>query len=102
MHNDGTVVDTDKLNDVDALLLEECKKLHLLFVQYNRQLFLVGDMKNGISPETNKNGTIFFHVCPPTQSSEEISKNWHTYYWRINGFLDKITNGQLYIAQRQS
>ena len=80
----GKSVDTDKLPDVDALLLEGSKELHALFVKYNRQLFLVGEMKS-MEDKTASNGCVFFHVGNMNieENPEEFKKAIGMYYGRL-------------------
>ena len=99
-HTAGTSVDTDKLPDVDATLMEESQKLHALFAKYNRQMFLVGEMiaREGM---TATNGCVFFHVAPETASKDPdaFSKAINTYYGRIDGYVRSMSNNTLGIGR---
>lgn len=100
-HLTGGGVDTDKLNDVDALLMEESAKLHKLFAQYNRQLFLIGEMK-ATKDTSAEEGCAFFHV--DNKMSDDVSvvaKSFNRFVGRIDGFLRTFTRGQLFIAQNK-
>ena len=98
-HADGKKVDTDKLPDVDALLMEESKKLHTLFKQYNRQLFLVGEMK-GKEGQATIQGCVFFHIMPETTPVDprEFRKASGIYWVRVDGYIRSMTNYQLGIG----
>lgn len=97
-HNSGDTVNTDKLSDVDALLMEESKKLYDLFHKYNRQLLLLGEMKSS-EITTKEQGCSFFHVMPKTATPDEINKGFHMYFWRLDGFLRMISQGKMFIAR---
>jgi len=94
-HVDGRVVDTTNMTDIDALLLEESKKLQELYAKYNRQLFLAGEVK--ATPESPaRSGVVFFHVGNP--DDKELGKAWNTYFWRLNAFIMQMSNGNLFIG----
>ena len=99
-HVTGTSVDTDTLPDVDALLMEESKKLHGLFAQYNRQLFLTGEMKPS-EKITAQQGCVFFHIGSPglQNSPEEHGKAINIYYSRLDAHIKSLTGGQLGIGR---
>ena len=99
-HVTGTSVDTDTLPDVDALLMEESKKLHALFAQYNRQLFLVGEMK-AREDRTAQSGCVFFHIGPPEMKDtpEMFGKAMNMFYSRTDGYIRSMSNGQLGIGR---
>lgn len=97
-HMDGSVTDTNKLPDLDAILLEESKKLHELFRSHNRQAFIAGDMKtkkDGVAKEC-----VFFHIAQPLPEGvepdkEQMSKDLSAFYSRIDRLLRGMTNNQL-------
>lgn len=99
-HVTGATVDTDKLPDVDAMLMEASKELHGLFKKYNRQLFLVGEMK---STENNpaSTGCSFFHLCSKETSEDPVAmrKVVGNYYGRIDGYIRGMSNHSLGIGQ---
>jgi hypothetical protein len=98
-HLNGESVDTDKLGDVDAILMEESYKLHTLFAKYNRQLFLIGEM-NATKDTSSEEGCAFFHV--DNKVSDDISvvaKTFNKFVGRIDRFLRTFTRGQLFISQ---
>jgi len=97
-HVDGHKVDTDKLGDVDAILMEKSKELHALFASYNRQMLIVGEMKFS-EKTTSEHGGVFFHVAKEDSSEETIRMAYGKYWWRVNGSIMKMTNGELYIAR---
>ena len=80
----GESVETDKLPDVDALLMEESQKLHALFKKYNRQLFLVGEM-NSKRDSKLIHGCSFFHLMPEDPTDPEKVNNEE--YRRASGIL---------------
>jgi len=98
-HASGTSVETDTLPDVDALLMEESKKLHTLFAQYNRQLFLIGEMKPD-EKTPSKNGCVFFHIGPlgMKDDPETFGKAVDMFYGRMDGFIRGMSNGNLGIG----
>lgn len=102
-HCGGTSVETDKLPDVDALLMEESKKLHGLFKQYNRQLFLVGEMKAKEQMPSIR-GCVFFHIMPespedPKKVDPEMYGKASGVYWgRVDGYIRGMTNHKLGIG----
>jgi hypothetical protein len=99
-HLDGAKVNTDKLGDVDALLMEESAKLHKLFVQYNRQLLLVGEMKGLENNKTDaKFGTSFFHIAPLDSTQEVQIKQFTKYISRIHWLIYTISRGSLGIGK---
>lgn len=98
-HVGGGAVETDKLNDVDALLMEESAKLHKLFAQYNRQLFLIGEMK-ATKDTSAEDGCAFFHVDNKVHDDTSVvAKTFNRFIARIDGFLRTFTRGQLFVAQ---
>jgi hypothetical protein len=99
-HANGTSIDTDTLPDVDAILMEESRKLHALFAQYNRQLLLVGEMK-AAEGRTAQSGCVFFHICSPSMqnSAEEFGKAMNMFYARTDGYIRSMSNGQLGIVR---
>ena len=99
-HVNGKSVETDKLPDVDALLMEESKKLHEQFAKYNRQLFLVGEMKS-MEDKTPSNGCVFFHVGEPgiDKNPEVMQKAVGLYYGRIDGYIRSMSNHSLGIGR---
>jgi hypothetical protein len=100
-HCDGTKVDTDKLGDVDALLMEESAKLHKLFAQYNRQLLLVGEMKGLENDSANitGSGTSFIHIAPLVSTQEVQITQFNKYISRIHSFIYAISRGSLGIRK---
>lgn len=100
-HLTGGVVDTDKLNDVDAILMEESAKLHKLFSQYNRQLFLIGEMKATKDTSTEE-GCAFFHIDNKiSEDTSVVAKAFNRFIGRIDGFLRTFTRGQLIISKNK-
>lgn len=101
-HVDGTLIETDNLPDVDALLMEESQKLHALFQKYNRQLFLVGEMKG--SPEAVNRNAVFFHIMPlnpedPKKVDPDVYRQSSGVFWgRVDGYIRGMTNHQLGIG----
>ena len=79
--------------------MEKSKELHELFATYNRQLLLVGEMKAKVDM-TAENGCVFFHVTPIGSSPEKINESYGKFWWRINGFILGMSNGNLYIAKK--
>ena len=102
-HCGGTTVETDKLPDVDAMLMEESKKLHETFKKYNRQLFLVGEMK-AKEQQPSIQGCVFFHIMAedpedPKKVDPEIYRKSSSVYWgRVDGYIRGMTNHQLGIG----
>lgn len=94
----GGSVNTDKLNDVDAILMEESAKLHKLFAQYNRQLVLVGEMKS-TEDTSAEDGCSFFHVGKTNDDEQTIRKGVNRFMKRIDGFIRTFTQGNLFIVQ---
>jgi hypothetical protein len=99
-HANGKSVDTDKLPDVDALLMEGSKALHELFAKYNRQLFLIGEMKS-TEDKSASNGCSFFHLCSKETSEdpEAMQKAVGAYYGRIDGYIRGMSNHSLGIGR---
>jgi hypothetical protein len=101
-HVNGKSVETDKLPDVDAILMEESQKLHAIFKKYNRQLFLVGEMKSREDSKTI-NGCVFFHVMPEDPEGKPVDPQAYQkasgYYWgRVDGYVRSMTNHRLGIG----
>ena len=96
----GKTVETDKLPDVDALLMEASKGLHELFAKYNRQLFLVGEMKS-MEDKPASVGCVFFHLCTKetSENPEAMSKVVNAYYGRIDGYIRGMSNHALGIGR---
>ena len=99
-HVTGTSVETNTLPDADATLMEESKKLHALFAQYNRQLFLVGEMK-AAEGRTAHSGCVFFHIGAPEMkdSPKEFGQAMNLFYARTDGYIRSMSNGQLGIGR---
>jgi len=99
-HLTGTSVDTDSLPDVDALLMEESKKLHALFSQYNRQLLLIGEMKAS-KTRSHQEGCSFFHIMekqePP--NAEELNAAINMFYARTDASIRTMSGGRLGIGR---
>jgi hypothetical protein len=100
-HVNGGNVNTDKLNDVDSLLMEESAKLHKLFAQYNKQLALFGEMKATVDTSA-EDGCSFFHIGKQEDDEQILQKNFNRFIRRIDGFIRTLTQGQLYIAKNHS
>ena len=99
-HVNGKTVDTDKLPDVDAILMEASKELHALFAKYNRQLFLVGEMKS-MEDKSAACGCSFFHLGAPgiEKDPEALQKAAGMYYGRIDGYIRGMSNHALGIGR---
>ena len=99
-HVTGTSVETNNLPDVDAHLMEESKKLHETFAKYNRQLFLVGEMKSTTNNVANS-GCVFFHVGQKgiEDDAEAFKLAIGRYYGRIDGYIRSMSNQRLGIGQ---
>jgi|FAXJ01.1.fsa_nt_gi hypothetical protein len=99
-HINGNTVDTDKLPDVDALLMEASKVLHEQFSRYNRQLFLVGEMKS-TEDKSARNDCVFFHVGVPgsEKQPEEFNKAIGRYYGRIDRYVRMMSDQSLGIGR---
>lgn len=101
-HVSGASVETDRLPDVDAILMEESQKLHALFKKYNRQLFLVGEMKS-IEDRKAIQGCVFFHIMPEAEDPTKIDPTEYrtrsgVYWGRVDGYIRGMTNHQLGIG----
>jgi folate-dependent tRNA-U54 methylase TrmFO/GidA len=100
-HITGTSVETDKLPDVDALLMEESQKLHALFAKYNRQLFLLGEMI-GMNGASAANGCMFHHIAATTADDDATrTKAFNMYFGRMDNYIRQMTNNQLGIGNIQ-
>jgi hypothetical protein len=99
-HVSGASVETDKLPDVDALLMEASKGLHELFAKYNRQLFLVGEMKS-TEDKPASNGCVFFHVGEMglQDDKKKFNEALGRYYGRIDGYIRAMSNHSLGIGR---
>lgn len=97
-HINGTGVDTDKLSDVDAILMEESAKLHKLFSKYDRQLTLIGEMKS-TEGTSSEDGCSFFHIAKSDDDELTIQKRFDRFVKRMDRFIRKFTHGSLFIAQ---
>lgn len=99
-HVTGTSVETDKLPDVDAELMEACKKIHELFFKYNRQLFLIGEMV-GKEGRPAVEGCSWFHIGPLgiQEDKEAFQKALGAYYGRIDGYIRSMSNHQFGIGR---
>lgn len=101
-HVDGTSVNTDQLGDVDALLLEESAKLYKLFVKYNRQVLLLGEMRASADATLDKSlGGSFFHLCKETDNQEIKNNKFFAYLNRIDGFVRMFTRNQFFITKSE-
>ena len=95
-HVNAKSVDTDKLPDVDAQLLEESKKLQELYAKYNRQLLMVTETRG--SNETLSTECAFYHIGPLTMTKEE-SQNAHTkFIARIDDAIRGLSKNQIGLA----
>lgn len=98
-HISGTSVETNNLPDADAILMEESKKLHELFIKYNRQVILVGEMmaKEGLS---STNGCVFYHVgnSELRKTPELFQAAVNSFYGRLDGFVRSLTRNTLGIG----
>ena len=99
-HAGGTSVETNNLPDVDAILMEECQKLYALFVKYNRQVFLVGEMiaKEGVPANV---GCVFFHITTPevAKDPDAFNATLNKYYGRLDGHIRGLSQQQLGIGR---
>ena len=96
-HVNNTSVDTDKLSDVDSLLLEKTSELQKLYAQYNRQVLIVGEVKS--HPDTSsENGGCFFHIAELTDPLETKTKKYYSYWKRLNGFLLNLSDGKVFVG----
>lgn len=79
----GTIIDTDKLNDVDSLIIEESRKLYELCIKYNIPLFMV------ILKSDNKT---IGHINPSSKLKEG-------YLWGgLNSALKYLSNNIFYLG----
>lgn len=97
-HIDGSTVNTNNLNDVDAILMEESAKLYKLFSKYNRQLVLLGEMK-ATEQGPSEVGCIFFNVDSLDCDKEDLPKKVDKFILRVDRFLYQFSNGQLRVAR---
>lgn len=94
-HLDGSTTNTNELADIDALLMEESKKLHELFAKYNRPMVLIGEMK----PFTNtRGGCVFFHFATEDSTLEQQQENFDKCIRNVDGFIRSITQNKLCIT----
>ena len=102
-HANGLSVETNELPDVDAILMEESQKIHALFKKYNRQMFLVGEMRGMNDKNFVNGGCVFFYIMPELHGktsviTDEYSKATNIYWSRIDGHIRLLTNHQLGIG----
>ncbi len=94
-HTDNTITDTDKLNDLDSLLLEEIAKIHELFAKHKRQVMIVAEIHRN-SAKNDYDGCSFFHIA--NEKNDEYPKLCDKFLGRIDRFLKSFSNNQLFIA----
>jgi hypothetical protein len=98
-HVNGTTTDTNTLNDVDAELMEASKNIHALFAKYGRQMLIIGEMKSS-DVTTAEQGCAFFHVGIKDPTPDEFNKAMHKYLWRLDGFINMISRGEMFLARK--
>lgn len=96
---DGHCIDTDKLPDADALLLEETNKLRQLYEKYNRQLYLVAEIRAHANYNMDP-GICFYNFGPDSLKDDhqklriEIARCMA----RLNNCIRFTTNETLHIV----
>jgi len=91
-HYDGSVSDTDKMNDVDALLVEKMKELHELHVKYGKQVVI-------LSASGGKYGSCHFHMIDEDKKHTEEAKNaFDSFMNRLDWFVLTFTGKRFSIA----
>jgi len=102
-HINGKKIDTNALPDVDAILIEENKKLHELYAKYNRQLILLGDVKGSLEQVTTR-GCAFFHIGDPSiiNDTTKYGEAYSSIISKIDWFLRSISRDNLFVAKRIS
>ena len=68
-HKDGNVTDTDKLTDIDSMLIEKAQELKSVSAQANKQLFLL--------IECTKTVGVFWNLTG--KDTDEKMKNLHQF-----------------------
>ena len=89
-HIDGKVVDTDKLPDVDAAILEKVEELRTLCQTANRLLYLVIDT-NG----SQKMTTFWNFKSDEDTSQEKMNFGFGQTMRATHSFIQHVTNDNL-------
>lgn len=94
-HITGDVVDTDKLNDIDAAILEKTEELRTFCTTANRPFLCFVDCK-----KPNETLTTFWNFKTDTNpSQEQINLAYEKIFKSINSYLHFVTDGRLGIMR---
>jgi len=88
-HKNGEVTDTDKLSDIDAMLIEKAKEIRDISKQSNRQLFLL--------TECTRNVGVFWNLSGET--SDEEMKNLHKF---LDDQLKAVSNNVFRVVYKNT
>ena len=94
VHTDGSETDTDKLTDVDSLLMEESKKLFDLYKKYQRQVCIIGEVRE-------YTGCSFYNIVAKKDEIEnketpDISRKASArFYYSIDKFVRQISKNTM-------
>jgi hypothetical protein len=98
-HTDGKVTETDKLPDVDAMILEKSEEFRNLCLDTKRQFVLLVDYKGG----ENGKSLSFWNLKmkdTDTENPESMNKAYNNFFDIINNFISGFTKGYLFLGRR--
>ena len=88
-HTDGVEVDTDKLPDIDAQILEKTEELRKLCESTNRLFLLHVDVRG------NKQMTVFWNYKNGPVNEETMKENFTVICGAAHTYFMRTTNNQL-------
>ena len=97
-HVTGAVVDTDKLPDVNAEILEKSEQLRITCGNNKRKLIILVEATPHGDPKRVA-CTSFWNLTPLDNSDEELSKSQFGILGEMDAFIRGFTNGDFGIAK---
>lgn len=88
-HTDGVEIDTDKLPDIDAQILEKTEELRKLCESTNRLLLLHVDVRG------NKQMTVYWNFKNGPVNDETMKENFSVISRTTHNYFMRVTNNQL-------
>lgn len=92
----GNVIDTDKLSDVDAMILEKSEELYWLCSKYKRQMFLV------VNGKARPDGKVECFVTHLTSDKDlTIEEDWElldVLMGSVSNCVQEFTSGEYKVS----
>ena len=102
-HIDGEVTDTDKLSDIQALILEKSEELRVLCCNEKIQMLLLVDIKKSVMVDDKKFACVssFWNIKTKewdNNPEKEFPRAYQKFFYIVNEFIRSLSNGRLHIS----